>query len=69
MAAAPNPSPPFHGGDPASVDFYVYEPVEQGMARFRGQVCAAVRNKSAPDPRLTISAVPGFLGCLRAVLR
>ena len=42
---APNPNPPFHGGDPASVDFSVYAPVEQGMTRFRAQVCAAVRKQ------------------------
>ncbi len=38
-----NPKPPFAGGDPASVDFSVFDPVEQGMKTFRKQVCDAVR--------------------------
>lgn len=40
-----NPKPPFAGGDPASVDFSVFEPVEQGMTTFRSQVCDAVRKQ------------------------
>jgi cyclohexyl-isocyanide hydratase len=40
-----NPKPPFAGGDPASVDFSVFEPVEQGMTTFRKEVCDAVRKQ------------------------
>src|ERR1043166_503276 len=40
-----NPKPPFAGGDPASVDFAVFEPVEQGMKSFRSEVCDAVRKQ------------------------
>jgi cyclohexyl-isocyanide hydratase len=41
-----NPNPPFRGGDPASVDYSVFEPVEEpGMRKFREAVCKAVREK------------------------
>ena len=40
-----NPKPTFAGGDPASVDFSVFEPVEQGMTTFRKAVCDAVRKQ------------------------
>ena len=40
-----NPKPAFAGGDPASVDFSVFEPVEQGMKSFRSEVCDAVRKQ------------------------
>jgi cyclohexyl-isocyanide hydratase len=43
LAIEYNPRPPFPGGDPASVDFSVFEPVEQGMQSFRKAVCDAVR--------------------------
>jgi len=41
-----NPNPPFKGGDPASVDYSVFEPVEEpGMRKFRAAVCKAVREQ------------------------
>ena len=40
-----NPRPPFEGGDPASVDYDVFEPVEDGMTGFRKAVCGAVRKQ------------------------
>jgi cyclohexyl-isocyanide hydratase len=40
-----NPKPTFAGGDPASVDFSVFDPVEQGMTSFRSAVCDAVRKQ------------------------
>ena len=41
-----NPNPPFRGGDPASVDYSVFEPVEEpGMRKFRAAVCKAVREQ------------------------
>ena len=43
LAIEYNPKPPFAGGDPASVDFSVFEPVEAGMQSFRKAVCDAVR--------------------------
>jgi cyclohexyl-isocyanide hydratase len=43
LAIQYNPKPPFSGGDPYSVDYSVFEPVEQGMTTFRKNVCAAVR--------------------------
>jgi cyclohexyl-isocyanide hydratase len=43
LAIEYNPKPPFAGGDPASVDFSVFEPVEAGMTGFRKGVCDAVR--------------------------
>jgi cyclohexyl-isocyanide hydratase len=44
LAIQYNPDPPFRGGDPASVAFSVFEPVEEpGMREFRAAVCKAVR--------------------------
>ena len=41
-----NPNPPFKGGDPASVDYSVFAPVEEpGMRQFRAAVCQAVREQ------------------------
>ena len=40
-----NPKPPFVGGDPCSVDYSVFEPVEAGMVGFRTAVCEAVRKQ------------------------
>lgn len=45
LAIQYNPHPPFAGGDPASVDFSVFEPVEQGMTQFRKEICDAVRKQ------------------------
>ena len=46
LAIQYNPSPPFPGGDPASVDFSVFQPVEEpGMRQFRAAVCKAVREQ------------------------
>lgn len=38
-----NPKPTFAGGDPASVDFSVFEPVEQALTTFHDAVYDAVR--------------------------
>ena len=46
LAIQYNPKPPFPGGDPASVDFSVFEPVEEpGIRKFREAVCKAVRGQ------------------------
>jgi len=46
LAIQYNPKPPFAGGDPASVDFSVFQPVEEpGMREFRAAICAAVRRQ------------------------
>ncbi len=46
LAIQYNPKPPFAGGDPCSVDFSVFEAVEEpGMRKFRAAVCAAVRKQ------------------------
>jgi cyclohexyl-isocyanide hydratase len=46
LAIQYNPNPPFKGGDPASVDYSVFEPVEEpGMRKFREAVCKAVREQ------------------------
>jgi cyclohexyl-isocyanide hydratase len=46
LAIQYNPDPPFKGGDPASVDFSVFQPVEEpGMREFRAAVCKAVRQQ------------------------
>jgi cyclohexyl-isocyanide hydratase len=46
LAIQYNPNPPFKGGDPASVDYSVFEPVEEpGMRKFRAAVCKAVRER------------------------
>ncbi|KRA59329.1 AraC family transcriptional regulator [Caulobacter sp. Root655] len=37
-----NPQPPFSGGDPCSVDYAVFEPVNAGMAGFREIVSKAI---------------------------
>jgi cyclohexyl-isocyanide hydratase len=38
-----NPQPPFAGGDPCSVDYAVFEPVDAGLAGFREVVAKAIR--------------------------
>lgn len=45
LAIQYNPDPPFHGGDPASVDYAVYQPVELQLAQFRATVYAAVQKQ------------------------
>lgn len=42
-----NPQPPGPGGDPCSVPYTLYAPVNAGMAGFHDPVCAAVRQRVA----------------------
>ena len=40
-----HPDPPFPGGDPCSVDYAVYEPVNAGMTDFRASIDAAIEKR------------------------
>lgn len=43
-----NPDPPFPGGDPCSVDYDVFEPVNAGMVEFRAAVDKAIEARLHP---------------------
>jgi cyclohexyl-isocyanide hydratase len=42
-----HPQPPFQGGDPCSVDYATFEPVDASMEGFRNSVVAAVKQRVA----------------------
>ncbi len=46
-----HPDPMFPGGDPCSVDYSVYGPVNAGMAGFRGVLDAAIEARPHPKAR------------------
>ena len=43
-----NPDPPFPGGDPCSVGYEVFEPVNAGLVDFRAKLDAAIEARLHP---------------------